>query len=66
MRFSSILAFSRLAFIFVAILIAPRAAHDERAQGIVKLILVIDDIGAGKDFNKYYELFRVMFGAPKP
>jgi iron(III) transport system substrate-binding protein len=35
------------------------------AQGIDKLNYVIDDIGAGEDFNKYSELFRNIFGAPK-
>lgn len=35
------------------------------AQGIDKLSYVIDDIGAGDDFNKNYELFRNIFGAPK-
>lgn len=35
------------------------------AQGIDKLDYVIDDIGAGEDFNRYNELFRNLFGAPK-
>ena len=35
------------------------------AQGIDKLNYVIDDIGAGVDFNKNYEQFRNIFGAPK-
>jgi iron(III) transport system substrate-binding protein len=35
------------------------------AQGIDKLNYVIDNIGAGDDFNKNYELFRNIFGAPK-
>jgi iron(III) transport system substrate-binding protein len=35
------------------------------AQGIDKLNYVIDDIGAGEDFNKYSVLFRNIFGAPK-
>jgi iron(III) transport system substrate-binding protein len=35
------------------------------AQGIDKLNYVIDDIGAGEDFNRYNELFRNIFGAPK-
>jgi iron(III) transport system substrate-binding protein len=35
------------------------------AQGIDKLNYVIDDIHTGEDFNKYYELFRNIFGAPK-
>ena len=34
-------------------------------QGIDKLNYVIDDIGAGDDFNKNFELFRNIFGAPK-
>ena len=35
------------------------------AQGIDKFNYVIDDIGAGDDFNKNFELFRNIFGAPK-
>ena len=35
------------------------------AQGIDKLNYVIDDIGGGDDFNKNFELFRNIFGAPK-
>jgi len=35
------------------------------APGIDKLNYVIDDIGAGEDFNRYNELFRNTFGAPK-
>lgn len=35
------------------------------AQGIANLNYVIDDIGAGDDFNKNFELFRNIFGAPK-
>src|SRR6266536_751124 len=35
------------------------------AQGIDKLNYMIDEIGAGDDFNKNYELFRNIFGAPK-
>lgn len=35
------------------------------AQGIDKLDFVIDDIGAGEDFNRYNELFRNIFGAPR-
>ena len=34
-------------------------------QDLDKLNYVIDDIGAGDDFNKNYELFRSIFGAPK-
>lgn len=34
-------------------------------QDLDKLNYVIDDIGAGDDFNKNYELFRTIFGAPK-
>jgi len=34
-------------------------------QGIDKLTFVIDDISAGDDFNKNYELFRNVFGGPK-
>ena len=35
------------------------------AQGIDKLNYVIDEIGAGDDFNRNYELFRNIFGVPK-
>jgi iron(III) transport system substrate-binding protein len=35
------------------------------AQGTDKLNYVIDEIGAGDDFNRNYELFRNIFGAPK-
>lgn len=34
-------------------------------QGIDKLNYVIDDIGAGEDFNKSSDLCRAIFGAPK-
>jgi len=34
-------------------------------QGIDKLNFVVDDISAGDDFNKNYELFRNVFGGPK-
>jgi iron(III) transport system substrate-binding protein len=34
-------------------------------QAIDKLDFVIDDIGAGEDFNRNNELFRSIFGAPK-
>jgi iron(III) transport system substrate-binding protein len=34
-------------------------------QGLEKLNFVIDEIGAGDDFNKNYELFRNYFGAPQ-
>jgi iron(III) transport system substrate-binding protein len=34
-------------------------------QGLDKLNYVIDDIGAGDDFNKNFELFRSIFGAPR-
>ena len=34
-------------------------------QGLDKLNYVIDEIGAGDDFNKNYDLFRSLFGAPK-
>jgi iron(III) transport system substrate-binding protein len=34
-------------------------------QGLDKLNYVIDNIGAGDDFNKNYELFRSIFGAPQ-
>ena len=34
-------------------------------QGLGKLNYVIDNIAAGDDFNKNYELFRSIFGAPQ-
>jgi hypothetical protein len=34
-------------------------------QGVDKLNFVVDDISAGDDFNKNYELFRDVFGGPK-
>jgi len=34
-------------------------------QGLDQLNYVIHNIGAGDDFNKNYELFRSIFGAPK-
>jgi len=34
-------------------------------QGLDKLNYVIDEIGAGDDFNKNYDLFRSLFGAPQ-
>jgi len=34
-------------------------------QGIDKLNFVVDDISAGDDFNKNYELFRNVFDGPK-
>jgi iron(III) transport system substrate-binding protein len=34
-------------------------------QGLDKLNYVIDEIAAGDDFNKNYDLFRSLFGAPK-
>ena len=36
-----------------------------KVEGLDKLNYVIDDIGAGDDFNKNAELFRVIFGAPR-
>ncbi len=36
-----------------------------RVPGLDKLKYVIDDIGAGDDFNKNMELFRTIFGAPR-
>jgi iron(III) transport system substrate-binding protein len=35
-------------------------------QGADKLNYVVDDIGAGDDYNKNYEQFRTIFGAAKP
>jgi iron(III) transport system substrate-binding protein len=35
------------------------------APGVDKLNYVIDEISAGDDFNKKYEMFRNIFGAPK-
>ncbi len=34
-------------------------------HGLDKVNFVIDDIGAGDDFNRKYELFRNAFNAPK-
>ncbi len=34
-------------------------------NGLDKLNYVIDDIGAGDDFNKNFELFRATFGVPQ-
>jgi iron(III) transport system substrate-binding protein len=34
-------------------------------EGLDKLKYVIDDIGAGDDFNQNFELFRTIFGAPR-
>ncbi|HVO94872.1 MAG TPA: extracellular solute-binding protein [Terriglobales bacterium] len=34
-------------------------------QGLEKLNFVVDEIGAGDDFNKNYELFRNYFGVPQ-
>lgn len=34
-------------------------------QGLDKLNFVIDDIGAGDDFNRNYEMFRNAFNAPR-
>ena len=42
-----------------------RRGVSTNVQGLDKLNYVIDDIGAGDDFNKNYELFRSIFGAPK-
>ena len=36
-----------------------------KVEGLDKLNYVIDDIGAGDDFNKNLELFRAIFGAPR-
>ena len=36
-----------------------------KVEGLEKLNYVIDDIGAGDDFNKNYELFRAIFGTPR-
>ena len=36
-----------------------------KVEGLDKLNYVIDDIGAGDDFNKNYDLFRAIFGAPR-
>ncbi len=45
--------------------IPTRRGVTTNVQGLDKFNYVIDDIGAGDDFNKYYELFRSIFGAPK-
>jgi iron(III) transport system substrate-binding protein len=36
-----------------------------KVEGLDKLNYIIDDIGAGDDFNKNFELFRAIFGAPR-
>ena len=72
----SLRTFSLLALILVATAASVRAADDALVQGAKKegaLVLdtsmtlnyVIDDICAGDDFNKNFELFRNVFGAPK-
>jgi len=35
-------------------------------QGVDKLNYVVDNIGAGDDYNRNYEQFRTIFGAAKP
>ncbi len=45
--------------------IPTRRGVTTNVQGLDKFNYVIDDIGAGDDFNKNYELFRSIFGAPK-
>ena len=42
-----------------------RRGVSANVQGLDKMNYVIDDIGAGDDFNKNFELFRSIFGAPK-
>ncbi|HEX7233041.1 MAG TPA: substrate-binding domain-containing protein, partial [Candidatus Binatia bacterium] len=42
-----------------------RRAVPTTTQFTDKLDYVIDDIGAGEDFNRYNELFRKIFGAPQ-
>jgi iron(III) transport system substrate-binding protein len=45
--------------------IPTRRGVTTNVQGLDKFNYVIDDIGAGDDFNKNYELFRSIFGTPK-
>ena len=45
--------------------VATRRGVTTNVQGLAKLNYVIDNIGAGDDFNKNSELFRSIFGAPK-
>jgi iron(III) transport system substrate-binding protein len=42
-----------------------RRGVSTNVQGLEKLNYVIDDISAGDDFNKNFELFRSIFGAPR-
>ena len=42
-----------------------RRGVSTNVQGLDKLNCVIDDISAGDDFNKNFELFRSIFGAPR-
>ena len=42
-----------------------RRGVSTNVQGLDKLNYVIDDISAGDDFNKNFELFRSIFGAPR-
>jgi iron(III) transport system substrate-binding protein len=42
-----------------------RRGVSTNVQGLDKMNYVIDDIGAGDDFNKNFELFRSTFGAPR-
>ena len=42
-----------------------RRGVSTNVQGLDKLKYVIDDISAGDDFNKNFELFRSIFGAPR-
>ena len=43
-----------------------RRAVPTNVPGLDKLTFVIDEFSAGDDFNKSYEQFRNIFGAPKP
>jgi len=43
-----------------------RRAVPTNVQGLDKLTFVIDEFSAADDFNKNYEQFRAIFGAPKP
>src|SRR5215471_13611273 len=42
-----------------------RRGVSTNVQGLEKLNYVIDEISAGDDFNKNFELFRSIFGAPR-
>lgn len=45
--------------------LATRRGVASTVQGLQKLNFVVDDISSGDDYNKNYEQFRNIFGAPK-